>query len=782
MNGARSGDAGHWSRLRLPPACLLCSALLATGALAQEPTAWQLLDDGDPPGGYVSTTMVYDSARGVTVQLQSWSQAPSVTWELIGDDWSRRLIDAPTLGSSCAAYDPDRGVTVLFGGSDDDSLFTDETWEYDGAAWVQRFPVTSPPPRHWCAMAYDTDRQVMVMFGGYIEVGFTGSADTWEYDGTDWVEVSTRDAPSPRGEPAMTYDPGRGEIVLFGGLHDGVVDGGTWTYNGRNWKLKNVATAPSARSAAGLVYDPGLGKTILFGGATTTWVFGDTWEWSGTGWTELSPPTSPPDRMCKLVYDTGRQQVLVHAGKWDSGGYNDTWVFDGTTWTEIAISGLPAPRAYHALAYDPLQDALVLYGGLVLSPAGQESPQDTWVYSGGTWTEDTGGGAPTAHFRFGLAFSEAVGGVVGFSGWLPNFSTVQDRHERLGDPGLWSSTPESFPDPRYAHGWTAAPALGGIVLFGGAACCDAFGAGYLANDTWIFDGTGWILESPATLPEGRFDTPLAFDTATGEIVLYGGMQAGSVEDSATWLFDGDDWQQLFETSPPGDRYGHSLAYDESREVVVLFGSAETGVEGVTWEFDGSVWTARPTPFQPETNRRWSPLAYDSKREVVMMFGGQRGVRRNDTWAYGADPDEDGIVGGLDNCREVVNPAQANADEDPAGDVCDCAVTDPGSFGTPMEVNNVSVDGDSVSWGDQASTIGDAVRYDLATGDLAELRANGGFMDATCLAPSLATPNHLDTRVPTTGNGFYYLARATNACGVGTYGAARVDLDAASPCP
>jgi hypothetical protein len=83
------------------------------------------------------------------------------------------------------AYDAARGQVVLFGGSCSSGGLND-TWVWDGANWVQKFPATSPPARWAHAMAYDAARGQVVLFGG------TGSSfflnDTWVWDGTNWVQ------------------------------------------------------------------------------------------------------------------------------------------------------------------------------------------------------------------------------------------------------------------------------------------------------------------------------------------------------------------------------------------------------------------------------------------------------------------------------------------------------------------------------------------------------------------------------------------------------------------
>src|ERR1043166_2296105 len=58
------------------------------------------------------------------------------------------------------AYDRARYLTVLYAGGEllpypitRTGLFAD-TWEYDGLAWTQRFPSTTPPPLVGHAMSY----------------------------------------------------------------------------------------------------------------------------------------------------------------------------------------------------------------------------------------------------------------------------------------------------------------------------------------------------------------------------------------------------------------------------------------------------------------------------------------------------------------------------------------------------------------------------------------------------------------------------------------------------
>ena len=63
----------------------------------------------------------------------------------------------------------------------------------------------------------------------------------------------------------MAYDPGTGQLVLFGGYDGGFLDD-TWTWNGSTWTQMTPATSPPARDSASMAYDPGTGQLVLFGG------------------------------------------------------------------------------------------------------------------------------------------------------------------------------------------------------------------------------------------------------------------------------------------------------------------------------------------------------------------------------------------------------------------------------------------------------------------------------------------------------------------------------------
>ena len=95
----------------------------------------------------------------------------------------------------------------------------------------------------------------------------------------------------------------------------------------------------------------------------------------------------------------------------------------------------------------------------------------------------------------------------------------------------------------------------------------------------------------------------------------------------------------------------------------------------------------------------------------------------------------------------------------------------------------------ITWDSQGGTTGPCTRHDIVSGTVQALRADQGFAGASCLANDVAGASYDDTRPdPASGQGVYYLARAQNGSGTGTFGDSslvpdpRDVLDAAAPCP
>lgn len=127
---------------------------------------------------------------------------------------------SPTPRSGLHGVSDGSGMLV-FGGLyvSSPQTFSNELWRFDGTNWANLTPAVSPPARDWYASAYDLGRGRLVVTGGR---GLSGTAaidlgDTWEFDGVAWTQAAPATSPSPRRWAAMCYDLTLGRSVLFGG-------------------------------------------------------------------------------------------------------------------------------------------------------------------------------------------------------------------------------------------------------------------------------------------------------------------------------------------------------------------------------------------------------------------------------------------------------------------------------------------------------------------------------------------------------------------------------------
>src|ERR1043166_5354215 len=102
------------------------------------------------------------------------------------------------------------------------------------------------------------------------------------------------------------------------------------------------------------------------------------------------------------------------------------------------------------------------------------------------------------------------------------------------------------------------------------------------------------------------------------------------------------WIQRMPAIAPSPRFGHEMAFDSARGVSVLFGGYDNiSTYNETWEWGGGApgassegsWSLR-TPFFSPTPRIDHAMAYDSRRGVTVLFGGDNFDQlNNETWEW-----------------------------------------------------------------------------------------------------------------------------------------------------
>jgi hypothetical protein len=213
-------------------------------------------------------------------------------------------------------YDSVRNRVVVFGGWTG-SGFLNDTWEFDGANWLQQTPALSPSPREKCGLAFDDRRVRSVLFGG------GGTAETWEWDGSAWLQQFPATTPPTRAPDVLTFDAARGFVVML--LRTPQMQ--TWEWDGVNWALRTPVNSPGTRDSVGLTYDPARQRVVLFGGSGPN---NETWEWDGTDWLLRLMPSSPPARgWPSFAFDPVRERCVLFGGwvSWPGNLLGDTWEY-----------------------------------------------------------------------------------------------------------------------------------------------------------------------------------------------------------------------------------------------------------------------------------------------------------------------------------------------------------------------------------------------------------------------------------------------------------------------
>ncbi|MCK4659379.1 MAG: hypothetical protein KAV82_07645 [Phycisphaerae bacterium] len=286
--------------------------------------------------------LAYDGTRDVVVLFggveASSGQKVGDTWEYDGSTWTLRATTGPTARQdSAAAFDAVRGVVVLHGGHDNNDAALGDTWEWDGTAWAQ--VATSGPTDRWSArMVYDGIRQECVLFGGIWDTGGSGEEewlynDTWVWDGTSWQQRVV-EGPCARRSHGMAFDDTRQVAVLFGGyggeFGQGFENlGDTWEWDGTQWLERTVA-GPSERRHMTMAYSTDFGGTLLVGGVygwPDATYFNDTWMWDGMQWSQLQPLGDPLPALAgaRLVSHNLLNAGTLYGGSNGEDQFDDTW-------------------------------------------------------------------------------------------------------------------------------------------------------------------------------------------------------------------------------------------------------------------------------------------------------------------------------------------------------------------------------------------------------------------------------------------------------------------------
>ncbi len=468
---------------------------------------------------------------------------------------------------------------------------------------------------------------------------------------------------------------------------------------------------------------------------------------------------------------TGAAAVIVPTEQTDA----TVWLFGGTDASGAPTSGL---WRGHLARGPSLKESMLFWEKVVATPGVAPSGR-----SGGT-----------------LAYDAANHSLVLYGGLGPQF-TLQDLWRFDLETLAWR--PESITanpgDPPPGRRSLMAHAQDGevVYLYGGRMADGSLRADlYMLN---LLNGSLHVIDQgpSAGSPGPRAGAALAVEADHRSLLLYGGDGAsGPFADLWRFDFHRSRWQRL--AAPCSDGLcapigpGDLLAGPRPGTAILI--------ADPLWIFDRTILSQSPrwTPY-----REWigatpsagcdadgdgfatcqndcddaSPARFPGHPEVCDGLDNDCNGLVDDNPISTPDRDGDGLSDLCDNCPQVANSSQADADHDTRGDACDCSATDPTAWAIPTEVSGLRLARSTLgsaytdlSWLPLDGQAGPSTRYDVIKGTLAALHSSGAFSSVACLEEDVPTSGIVSpNEMPAAGDGFWYLVRGENPCGSGTWG-------------
>lgn len=611
------------------------------------------------PAARVGARAVYDEVvetvvmfGGVTTPDAATGRAyePDDTWEFDGTRWIRRFVQQapPGRSSHVMVYDSNRDQSVIFGGRAGSDLLND-TWAYRGdwsnRNWVKIETPNAPAAREFAAAAFDAARDRIVLFGGRRfnddKTQFVQLYDTWEFDGTTWTRV-VESGPEVQ-QPLLAFDAARNELILMGndGSRDLVTKMYTYDASARAWNAKTPDALPPCVNESSMTYDSDTQRVFLIGGVcvpTDTTKSSPTteelWAWDGTNWTKVEDERILfRSTNAAFTYDAKWKSLVLFGGAlaYTTSPRSDTNMYRDENWISPPFDVTsPSPRSLYAMASDPVNRVIWLFGGL-----GEDSfpVADLWKFQDGFWHRVEAENTPGCE-----------GPVAAYDTNRSRLVVVcrdSETHEWDGEKWTKFENLKTKPESRRFSHLVYDQSLRKTVLYGGFNP-----AGDYLNKTWTWDGTAWTEVKSNKRPHFRALAAMWYDPTLRKTVLYGGIgrreREGRLERfSDIWSFDGSAWTELKPSAVPPTRYGAQIAVDPTTGRAILFGGlkleTENGIQkqvyaNDTWEWNGSAWRQLQTEGAPPP-RENAAMAWDYSGKGFIMFGGWAGYYLSDTWRF-----------------------------------------------------------------------------------------------------------------------------------------------------
>jgi cysteine-rich repeat protein len=407
----------------------------------------------------------------------------------------------------------DHGKVIMFGGKASDGTITNQTyrWDTDQWQWVHVTPISGSPTTRWRA-AGATDGTSFMVFGG-LNVSGTPLSGTYQLSTTTapikFVTLPTTPLPLGRYGAMASYDGRTGEVLIFGGFTQSLYeDADLWRWTFPLWRTGTYG--PAGRMHGSMTYDEAREETVLFGGTDDC----GTSSGSGSGSGSLCDGSGTGS-------GSGSGSGAVY--------YNDTTTLKDNAWHPKTLTTRPPARADAAIAYDPISQTVLLFGGQDATTVFN----DTWQWNGTSWLPLSPATQPPGMEGARMVYDRARALFVLYGGMAANADASTLGRVWTYDGVDWREvTPAVQPPPRRRAVFVYNPRRQRVLLFGGV-----LPNGQILDDTWEWDGSGWEQRHPVQSPTPRYDASAVYDAAHGHVLLFGGEgQLGALQDDV-WVYN-----------------------------------------------------------------------------------------------------------------------------------------------------------------------------------------------------------------------------------------------------
>lgn len=321
------------------------------------------------------------------------------------------------------------------------------------------------------------------------------------------------------------------------------------------------------------------------------------------------------------------------------------------TFTNTGATGAPGTRRSTGAAVESTAtvDRVWIFGGFA-GVAGTKNDLLSLDTGSNAWTTVIAGGVPSIRERHALAWDPIGDAVVVFGGsytMIVNPTFYDALYVYRPATNAWTLIPKvgNWPAARRDTALVWIPTLGKFLLYGGA---NGTGTGNRFGDLWLLTlnavaGTGsWAQLAPGGVtPPAQSAACIAYDAGARRIFLFGGetQDGNSAGTTYQYLVDTNTWQADSTTgpTPPGESFTQ-CAWDPVAARLVVYGGQLSGggPTGGAYAYDpvAKQWAAMPVMGADPGPRADGGAVYSPALGRLVWFGGRTGntAYTNETWS------------------------------------------------------------------------------------------------------------------------------------------------------